>query len=733
MPIQIEQKFPRCRLCGKIIPLRADRIELAPSGQPRLRFCSAWCRDEHAARAGGRMTYRVGIDVGGTFTDLTLVDQETGQLYTSKSPSTPGNPIGGVMGVLRKLDLPLDAIETIVHGTTVATNALLERKGARTALIATAGFRDVVFIQRMNRRHHYDLQWDKPAPLVERRLCREADERIDYRGRVLRPLDEAGARRVVAELREGGAEAYAVCFLFAFVDPGHELRMREIIAEVHPGAQVSLSHEVYPRWREYDRMSTTIADAYLKPLIASYLANLSGGLGRERLSGSFLIMKSNGGVEDHRAAASKPIELVMSGPVGGVLSAVHCGGTTERRDLVAVDMGGTSFDVSLIANGAVDRTNEYEFEWGLPAYTPMVDVKSIGAGGGSIAWIDKGGLLRVGPRSAGAHPGPVCYGRGGTEPTVTDANLVLGRLNPGYFLGGEMALDAEGARRALDRFAERLGMDVLDAAEAIVDLVNFNMVNAIRLVSIDRGRDPRGFTLVSFGGAGSLHAPALAEIIGIQEVLVPVHQGVFSALGMTLADMRVDESATARMRSDHLDLAQVNDVLSRLRERALARIAEEGYAGVPRLESVVEARYPGQNYGMDLPIPGGGRRLAADELDAVVESYHRKHEALYGYAIADEAIEFVNFKVTAVGPIDKPAPPAWRVGGEAAPKQTRPVHFRETGGWVDCPIYDRAEMPAGASIEGPAVIEEAMATTLLLPRQRMTVDRLGNLLIRTSR
>jgi N-methylhydantoinase A len=678
------------------------------------------------------MAYRVGIDVGGTFTDLAMVDEQSGRLFTSKSPSTPGNPIEGVMGVLRKLRLPLGEVQALVHGTTVATNALLERKGARTGLIATRGFRDVVFIQRMNRKHHYDLQWDKPSPLVERRLCLEVDERVDYRGRVLRPLDDEEARRAVAALRDEGVEAYAICFLFAFVNPAHEERMRRIVEEVHPGAEVSLSHEVYPRWREYDRMSTTIADAYLKPLIATYLDNLSQGLRREDVPARLLIMKSNGGIEDHRAAASKPVEMIMSGPVGGVLSALQCGLAAGRRDLVAIDMGGTSFDVSLIEGGVVGRTSEYEVEWGLPAYAPMVDVKSIGAGGGSIAWVDKGGLLRVGPRSAGAAPGPVCYGRGGTEPTVTDANLVLGRLNPEYFLGGEMRLDLGAAGAALERLAARLGMGVLETAEAILDLVNVNMVNAIRLVSIDRGLDPRRFTLVSFGGAGSLHAPALAEVIGMHEVLVPLHQGVFSALGLTVADMRADESATARMRSDHLDLAEVNAVLARLRARAVDRIAAEGYEGTPALEAVVEARYLGQNYGMDLPIPGGGRALAADELDGVVASYHRRHEELYGYAIADEVIEFVNFKVTAVGAVGRPPPARWRSDGMAAPKQVRPVHFREVG-WVDCPIFDREKLPVGAALVGPAVVEEPTATTLLLPGQRLVVDELGNLLVRTGR
>ncbi|MBM4029338.1 MAG: hydantoinase/oxoprolinase family protein, partial [Planctomycetes bacterium] len=534
-------------------------------------------------QAGGKeeMSYRVGIDVGGTFTDLVLIDEETGRIYTSKSSSTPGAPIGGVMAVIDKLEQPKAGIEVLVHGTTVGTNALLERKGAATALITTRGFRDVIFIQRMNRKHHYDLKWDKPVPLTERQFCFEVGERINYKGEVVQGLDEDEARRVIGEIKALGPEAIAVALLFAYANPVHELRLRELIQEVYPEAAVSLSHEVYPRWREYDRMSTTIADAYLKPLVSRYMSNVAGGLRAHGVNASFLIMKSNGGVEDHESAAHKPVDLLMSGPVGGVLSAIHLGRLTNRANLVAVDMGGTSFDVSLIANGVANRTTEFELEWGLPICAPMIDVRSIGAGGGSLAWIDKGGLLRVGPQSAGARPGPACYGRGGAEATVTDANLVLGRLNPNYFLGGEMSLDVEAARTAVAAVAQRVGMDTVETAQVIVDLVNHNMVNAIRLVSIDRGLDPRDFTLVSFGGAGSLHAMSLAEIIGMREVLVPIHQGVFSALGLTIADMRVDESQTAAMRSDLLRADHVNEVLERLTGRAAAKLASEGYRGSP--------------------------------------------------------------------------------------------------------------------------------------------------------
>lgn len=679
------------------------------------------------------MAYRVGIDVGGTFTDLALIDDVTGQIYTTKSSSTPGDPIAGVMAVIDKLHMPKEGIDILVHGTTVGTNALLERKGARTALLTTQGFRDVIFIQRMNRKHHYDLRWDKPVPLTERRYCYEVKERINHKGEEVEPLDEEGARMAVRAMKAEGIEAIAVALLFAYVNPAHELRLREIICEEYPGVTVSLSHEVYPRWREYDRMSTTIADAYLKPLVSSYMSNLDAGLKRDGVNASFLIMKSNGGVEDHQAASDKPVDLLMSGPVGGVLSALYLGKLTNRPNLVAVDMGGTSFDVSLIANGEVNRTTEFELEWGLPVSMPMVDVKSIGAGGGSLAWIDKGGLLRVGPQSAGARPGPACYGRGGTEATVTDANLVLGRLNPDYFLGGEMSLDVEAAREAVGWVAGRIGMGLTETAQVIVDLVDHNMVNAIRLVSIDRGLDPRNFTLVSFGGAGSNHAASLAEIIGIREVLVPIHQGVFSAFGLTIADMRVDESQTAAMRSDLLQLDHLNEVLKRLSSRAFCKIAAEGYKGKPEIEAFIEMRYLGQNYGSDIPVPTTeGGQLGREHIDMILESFHEVHRRLYGYTIPDEVIEFVNFKVTAVGRIPRANIGRLPTGGAAEPKQIRPVYFKETKGWVDCPIYNRETLPAGVELKGPAVIEEAMATSLLLPGETLKVDEYGNLFIRTT-
>lgn len=677
------------------------------------------------------MSVRVGIDVGGTFTDLALFDEEAGTITVTKAPSTPHDPTVGVTEVIDKAGVDNARIDDLVHGTTVATNALLERKSQLPGLITTRGFRDVVFIQRMNRKHHYDLTWDKPLPYVRREHCTEVEERCNYLGDVLVPLDENGLRRVTRELRDAGIRDIAVCFLFAYLNPVHEIRAREIIAEEHPTAKVSLSHEVFPRWREYDRMSTTLADAFLKTLVEEYVENVAAGFEPIGVDANFLMMKSNGGLVDYKAAAAKPVDLLVSGPVGGVLSAVYFGRLTNRPNLVSMDMGGTSFDVSLIADGHANRTTEFEIEWGLPVYTPMVDVKTIGAGGGSIAWIDKGGLLRVGPQSAGSFPGPACYGRGGIEPTVTDANVALGRIGPDFFLGGEMSLDVESSRAALATLGDQLGMTVEEVASAVIELVDFNMVNAIRLVSIDRGLDPREFTLVSFGGACSLHAGSLAEISGARDVLVPIHQGVFSAFGLMTADMRVDESLTASMRSDLIDFDRVTELISRLKANALRRIVAEGYAGTPLLEITAEMRYLGQNYQTDIPLtlnPEGAFDDAC--LTTTIQHFEEEHLRLYGYDIPDEIVEIVTFKVVAVGITDKPVIGALECAGDGAPKAHRPVYFRGEG-WVDAAIYNRENLPAGTNIHGPAVIEEAMSTTLILPGQRGEVDPYGNVILYT--
>ncbi len=679
------------------------------------------------------MSVRLGVDVGGTFTDLVLIDDVSGKVLTAKSSSTPRNPIDGVMDVIRQVGAAHSEIEALVHGTTVATNALLEHKGAKTGFISTKGFRDVIFIQRMNRKHHYDLTWDKPKLPVNRHDCLEVEERVDYQGKVLCPLDEASAREVILEFKRRGIEAIAVCFLFSYLHPQHELRMRDLVEELYPEAYVSLSHEVYPRWREYERASTTILDAFLKPLVHTYVHNLHDGLMSNKVNTHFLMMKSNGGITDYASVAKKPVDLMVSGPVGGVLAAVYLGNLTGRKNLVATDMGGTSFDVSLIVNGQFNRSTGVELEWGIPIRTAMVDVKTIGAGGGSLAWMDKGGLLRVGPQSAGANPGPACYGRGGAEPTVTDANLVLGRLDPDRFAGGQLKLDKAAAEAAIARYAQKLNLDIYETAHNIIQLVNWNMVNAIRLVSIDKGHDPRDFTLVSFGGAGSAHAAALAEIMDIHEVVAPAHQGVLSAFGLTIADMRVDVSQTANMRSDILDLTAVNATLKDLWRRAEQTIAQEGYHEAPTMIEAIEMRYLGQNYGVEVLLPRAGEELDEEGLAEVYRRFAAQHEALYGYSLPHEIVEFVNFNVIALGQTHKSTLPKLTKTGTATPVGSRQVYFAEAGGFVACPIYWRDDLAPGNTFDGPGVVEEDFSLTLLLPGQRLMVDDWGNLVIRTSK
>lgn len=675
------------------------------------------------------MAVRLGIDVGGTFTDLVAIDEVTRRVTSTKVPSTPHDPVAGVISSIEMAGIGRRQISAIVHGTTVATNALLERKGAPTAFIATAGFRDIIYIQRMNRKHHYDLTWDKPVLPVERKNCFEVAGRFNVDGEELIPFDRDAAAEVAKEIKARGLRAAAVCFLFSFKNGAHERAMREVLAEICPEVEVSLSHEVYPRWREFERASTVIIDAYLKPLVGGYIGNVSEGLKDAGIAATLLLSKSNGGVTEAAAISRKPVDLILSGPVGGVLAATQLGRITGRSNLISTDMGGTSFDVSIIVEGQFGRSQGIELEWGVPIRTGMVNVETIGTGGGSIARIDGGGFLRVGPESAGAWPGPACYGRGGDLATVSDADLVLGRLNPDNFAGGQMKLDKAAAERVIGALAATLGADIHKVAHDIVELSNWNMVNAIRLVSIDKGKDPRDFTLVSFGGAGSAHAAALAETLGMRDAMVPVHQGVLSAYGLTSADMRVDVSQTTNLRSDGLDLDGVNDALAGLVARALRDLRNDGYQGVPVTVVTFEMRYLGQNYSIEILVPTGETGVEKAGLQAVYDSFHRKHRELYGYSIEDEVIEITDFNVTAIGAIPKPELPKIRASGTLAPASRRPVYFHSAGGFVDCAIYRREQVCADTVIEGPAIVEEDYSLTLVPPDQRLSADGWGNLYI----
>lgn len=673
--------------------------------------------------------YRIGIDVGGTFTDLVALEEESGRFRVAKALSTK-NPKFGILEVIRKADLQRESIKEIVHGTTVATNAILQRKmEEEVAFIATRGFKDLPFIQKTWRRYHYDLHWDKPVPLVKRRNCFDINERINYKGGVLQKLDINQARYIAHEIKNRNIRAIAVMFLFSYVNPTHELKMRRIIKKEHPRAQVSLSHEVDPQWREYERSSSTIADAYLKPMVAQYAEDLAVGLKEEKISAKLLLMKSNGGIMDYKVARANPIAILNSGPVGGVLGGAYFCRLLGLERAITMDMGGTSFDVSLISDGTYRYTTETEVEWNIPVRVPMVDVVSIGTGGGSIAWIDKGGLLRVGPQSAEADPGPACYGRGGQSPTVTDANLLLGRLNPDYFLGGQMKLDVSAAQRTMSVLSGKLRMDIFKTALSIIGIANENMTNAIGLVSLQRGVDPRECVLLSFGGAGSLQASMLARKSHVKKVVVPANFiSAFSAFGLLTANMRVDQVRTIQMRSDKLDRERVNGILRSLRKRSMDTIRADGYGGEATIVQQVRMRYLGQAYGLDIEIPVK-EKLSQEDLDGVCRSFHEVYKARYGYAIEDAIMEFLDFKTTALGSV-KP-PDLVRLGEKERPrpKSQRKVMLDGDDGFTECPIYERSHFGKGFEFDGPAVIEEEYSTILANRNDHVSVDEYGNLMI----
>jgi N-methylhydantoinase A len=711
------------------------------------------------------MPYRLGVDIGGTFTDATLLNEETGELRIGKVSSTPKDPSLGFLAatqrILREANVAPSDVRYVVHGTTVATNAIIEGKVARTGFITTEGFRDMLEIQRQIRPSLYDLQFEKPRPLVPRYLCFGVPERLDYRGQALTPLNTDAVRDVALQLRKEGVEAIAVCLLHSYINPAHEKQIGEVLSEVFPEAIVSLSSEVAPEIREYYRASTTVINASIRPIVARYLQNLADRLREMGLRAELLVMQSSGGVFTFAAASEKPVFMVESGPAAGVIAATYLGETLGFRNLISLDMGGTTAKAGLIENGAPKVTKDYEVGAtaqagsgrargsGYPIRTPVIDLVEIGAGGGSIAWVDSGGALRVGPQSAGADPGPVCYSKGGTEPTVTDANLVLGRLNPNYFLGGEIKLEVARAHEAIQtKIANRLGMDVVTAAHGIVEIANAAMVNALRLVSVQRGYDPRDFVLVAFGGGGPAHANRLAMEMEIPTTLIPMSPGATSALGLLVTDLKHDYSTTLIQRTDRLDLAAIEAAYRRMEDDGRAALAREGLNDAD-MEFVrqVDMRYVGQSFELTLPLSGDGGRgtgdgrrgdiLERDGIANVVERFHQEHERAYGHAAPSEPTEFVNLRVTAMGKIGKPRLRELTGKGEEGNAETREttrrqVYFAESGGYVACPIYNRYQLCVGDVVAGPAVVEEFDSTTVIHPRWAAKVDRYGNMLLAKS-
>lgn len=674
------------------------------------------------------MPQRLAIDIGGTFTDAVLMDEQSGTLRQDKVLSTPSDPYVGTLDAIEKVGVELGELAFFVHGTTVGINALLERKGVETGLITTKGFRDVYEIGRHNREQMYDLFYKKPAPLVPRRNRLEVVERVGPNGEVIRKLDEGSVIEAAKKFKERGIKSIAVCLLHSYANPEHELLVKELINKVYREATISLSHQIVQEWREYERTSTTVLNAYIAPVIERYLERLIKGFKEEGFRSTPYIMQSNGGIMTAEAASGRAIQTIFSGPAGGVIGSARVGELLGYRNVIAVDMGGTSFDLSLVIDGRPDVTAEMRFER-YPVLTPMIDIESAGAGGGSIAWISEGKGLRVGPQSAGADPGPACYGRGGTEPTVTDANVVLGRVNPDYFLGGEMKLNPDAAWETIDEeIARPLRLEPTEAAAGILRVVNAKMAYAIRERTVKRGVDPRDFAMIAFGGAGPMHAVFLAQELGIKTTIVPKAPGAFSALGMLHTDIRHDVVQTYRKTEPEVGPAELEKAFRGLELKGREMLKAEG---VKQAEMVflrsADMRYVGQEYTVNIPV---SNVIDNEEKQAIKPRFDDQHYSQYGHRSPEEPAEFVNLRVAAIGKVKRPRleeSDKGEASAQQAIKGVRKVFFDVE--FMDTKIYERELLLGGNAIRGPAIVEEKASTTVLPPRVSLVVDRFGNLLV----
>ncbi len=673
------------------------------------------------------MAWMIGVDVGGTFTDFFAFDDASGAVRLHKTPSTPDDPARAILSGLRDMAsrarIDLGKLTRLSHGTTVGTNTLIQRRGGRVGLIVTAGFRDLIEIGRQIRPRMFDLQADYPAPLVARELRFEAQERIAADGSAVTPLSAAALDGLRAEIADKALDACAVCLLFSFRNPSHERAIRDMLAAAFPDLYLSISCEVAPEFREYERMSTTVLNAYLQPVMARYLGDLGAGVTALAPQASVGINQSSGGLMSVDRAQRFPVRTALSGPAAGVVGAIHTARLSGVPDAISLDMGGTSADVSLIrgyqASTAFDKWIE-----GYPARLPALDINSVGAGGGSIAWFERDGLMKVGPHSAGAQPGPACYGRGGAEATVTDANLVLGRLSPKGLLGGDMALDCALARNAIRPHAERLGFSVERTAHGMLGIVAANMVRAIRTISVERGYDPRGCVLLPFGGAGPLHATDVARSLGVRRCLVPLAPGILCAQGLIVSDLRETFVRTAAVPLAPGRMAEIAAIVGELETEAEAWFETERVAPEERrVETVLDLRYVGQNF--EIPVP-----VAADTLtaEAVRARFFAEHERAYGFHNPHDPVELINLRLTAIGRLARPEsrPAPRREQGRLERAGRRPVWFAADEP-ADTPIYERAALRAGDRIDGPAVIEQLDATTLLFPGDCAAVDQHLNL------
>ena len=691
------------------------------------------------------VTYRVGVDIGGTFTDIVLLGSD-GSLHTKKISSSVENYARAIVEGLTELftesNLSGARIEEIRHGTTVASNAILEHKGARVGLITTRGFRDVLEIRTLRMPRLYDIGWIKPAPLVERYLRRVVDERIDVHGTVERALDPADAERQVDALLEEKVEAIAVCLLHSFTNPAHEMAIAEIVRRKAPDLPLSVSFEVLPEIKEYERTSTTVVNAYVMPVVARYLRALRKGLDDAGVPARLLLMQSNGGLTTDGAAAERPMNIIESGPAGGVVGAQALARARKLPKIITFDMGGTTAKASMVEDGEVMRATEYAVGAGImigsrllsgAGYSlkvPAIDLAEVGAGGGSLVWIDGGGALQIGPESAGALPGPVCYDKGGTVPTVTDANVLLGYINPQHLVGGALRLDAGKARRVFEQaIAAPLGMSVEQAAYGAHQIAASNMIRAIKAVSTERGRDPREFALFAFGGNGPLFGCGMASALGITRVVVPPSAGLFSSFGLLYADLEHHYSRSLRRLLRGADLAAIERAWGELAAQASAQLAAEGFSGArARLRRSAAMHYHGQSFELIVPVPDGALDAAlAAQLE---EAFGQEHERTYGHrASTDEPVELVSIQVVGQGLREGGGVPE-RVHpsrAEPAPGAPRPAWFGPGTGWVETPVLRRSDLAGGR--DGPLIVEEYDATCLVPPGARATLDEGGNILI----
>jgi N-methylhydantoinase A len=682
------------------------------------------------------MSYMIGVDVGGTFTDFSIFNRETGELFHFKHGSTPSDPsqaiVGGIETLLQMHSATPDEVAYLAHGTTVSTNALIEKKGAKLGLITTKGFKDLMEIGRQNRPSLYNLLEQKPPSLIPPGLNCEVTERIRYDGFVETPLDEGEVRKVVRFLKQRGVESVAVCTLFSFINPSHEKRIREIVEEEFPGVYITASSDLAPEFREYSRMSTTVLNSYLGPVMKQYVHNFQQSVKGIGIRVEPYVTQSNGSIISIRETIDCPIKTAVSGPSAGVIGAAFIGKLCGANKIITFDMGGTSADISLIENCQPQISNERTVE-GFPARIPMINIITIGAGGGSIAQIDEGGALKVGPESAGAVPGPACYNQGGTRPTVTDANIVLGKLNQKKILGGRMDVVIENSYHALDtHICNRSDLTQAAAANGIISVVNSNMVRAIRSVSVEKGYDVREFILMAFGGAGPLHACEVAEQLGIRDVLIPPSPGTLCSLGLLMADTKFDLSQTKIMTGSAENLDEINQQFAQLCARGTEMLDREGVPQNRRYyERSIDIRYERQNFEISIPVPEGD--VTRTGLAEIIEAFHKEHKRSYGYCNNQMPVQFVNFRTSAVGVIDKPdiiEQPLDPVAPKPIPMETRSVLFQGQTEYVPTDVYHRDSLKPGCIMEGPAIVEQMDATLVVPPGWSVLADGLGNLRLR---